>query len=164
MIELLKGLLVNIFVSATPVTAVAAQLKGGRVRSCIDKVEVTAGALATSTYTLGRLPMNAILMLASSIRIDDLASSGAPLLDVGLSPVGGNFPVNATALSASTITGATAGAYDLVLDIDNAGKQLWEILGLATNPGGEADVLVTITDAACNTGGTIVSETLYSVD
>ena len=164
MAESLKGSLVNTSVSATPSVAVAVQLKGGRVRNCVDKVEVTAAATAASTYALSRLPMNAVLTLASTIRIDDLASSGAPMLDIGLSPVGGNFTLNADILSDGVITAATAGTYDMLDDINKAGQQLWEILGLSSNPGGEADVLVTIVDAACNTGGTIVAEVLYAVD
>src|SRR5690606_6871592 len=62
-------------------------------------VEAAAAASAGSVYTMMRIPTNARIHNLSEMSWDDLASSGSPTLDIGFSPVDGNFTLNATALN-----------------------------------------------------------------
>jgi hypothetical protein len=118
-------------------------------------VEVTAAADAASVYTMMRLPMTARIHGTSRMAWDDLASSGAPTLDIGLRAVDGNITTDDDAIN-DGLDAATATVFSPVIkDIANWGKYLWEVAGLSANPGGFADVIVTIKDAATNTGGTI---------
>lgn len=126
-------------------------------------VEVAAAANANSQYTGPRIPMSARIHGASRVYFDDLASSGSPTLDFGLKAVDGNFTTDVDALNDGVDVAAAAGSAALIKDVANYGKQAWEFLGLSSNPGGFADVVITILDAATNTGGTVTLELSYSV-
>lgn len=125
-------------------------------------VEVTAAASAGSVYTMMRLPTNARIAGTSIISIDDLASTGAPTLDIGLAPVSGNLTADPDAIN-DGIDAATAGESRLVKDRANYGKRLWELAGLSSDPGGHFDLTVNLVDAAANTGGTVTVEVTYTV-
>ena len=127
-------------------------------------VEVAAAASAGSVYTMLRIPTAARISDLSRLRIDDLASTGAPLLDVGFAAVAGNITTDTTDLSASAITAATAGDYAIIQDTANAGKYAWEYTSATTDPGGFLDLIITITDAATNTGGTMTLSLVYTFD
>jgi len=126
-------------------------------------VEVTAAAEALSTYWMARLPMNARISHHSGVAWDDLASAGAPTLDFGLFAVGSNFTDDAVALS-NGLDAATASTFSrLVLDAADVGKYVWELAGEATNPGGYADIKVSLVDAAANDGGTLTMTLVYAM-
>lgn len=126
-------------------------------------VEVTAAAEANSTYWMARLPMNARISALSTAQWDDLASTGAPTLDYGLFAVGSNFTDDPNALS-ETHDAATANTgVAIVTDPASIGKFVWELAGESTNPGGYADIKVSLVDAAANTGGTISMVLVYSM-
>ena len=140
--------------------------EGGTLKSKIMTVEVTAAASATSTYFQGklRIPSTARLAGISKINLDDLASTGSPTLDAGLFAVNSNITSDDDALN-DGIDAASAGSVSLIKDISNYGKQAWEFVsGQTSDPQGELDVVITIKDAATNTGGTITVELFYIVD
>jgi len=125
-----------------------------------------ASPAQNSTHKFQRFDSNARLHSLSRIYWGDLASSGAPTLSVGLASVNNNFgaavPAALTsALDAATATPAGAG---LILDPANSGKMLWELAGLATDPGGQIDIYVTIIAAASNLTASITIDAVISVD
>ncbi len=127
-------------------------------------VEVAAAANANSVYTMVRIPTDARIHGLSRIAFDDLASSGSPTLDIGFKAVESNFTTDVDALNDGIDCFTAAGTANVVKDVANNGKKVWEFLGLTTDPGGFADVTITILDAAANTGGTISMTLVYSVD
>ncbi len=127
-------------------------------------IEVAAAASAGSVYTMIRVPVSARINGLSRVAWDDLASTGSPTIGLGFKPVGANFTANAAALTDSLDVAASASSAPVVKDIANYGKRVWELLGLSDNPGGFADVTITIAAAATNTGGTITLSLLYTVD
>lgn len=162
-VENVNGTLVMDGLKSTPQERADSSFSGGRVRAFIDKCTVDAAASANSTYTVARIPTNAVILGQSQLRIDDLASAGAPTLDIGFVAVDGNITDDDVALN-DGIDAATAGSYDVVGDIANLGKRVYEHLGLSEDPGGMVDVTVTLKDAAVNVGGDLVSELFVSID
>lgn len=128
-------------------------------------VEVTADASATSTYTMARLPMTARITNLSRLAHDDLASGGSPTFDIGLFAVGENFTSDDDALN-DGINVATSAASDVPVmkDPANIGKYVWELAGESSNPGGMADLKITLKDAACNSGGTVTLTLAYNAE
>lgn len=139
---------------------------GGRVRCWIETVEVGAADSATSTYAMARIPSNARILGMSMLHIDDLASAGAPTLDIGVFNVAGRARItNDVDALTDGITAATAGSYRVVKDIANYGKRLWEyVASQAEDPGGDLDIKVSLLDADVNTAGTITLELYYTLD
>lgn len=128
-------------------------------------VEVSAAASANSTYTMARLPMTARITNLSRLAHDDLASTGSPTFDIGLFPVGENFTADDDALN-DGIDVATAAGTDVpvIKNPANCGKYVWELAGESANPGGFADLKITLKDAACNSGGTVTLTLAYNAE
>jgi len=125
-------------------------------------VEVAAAASADSVYTFLRLPTNARIHGLSRVAFDDLASSGSPTLDFGFAAVSGNFTTDPDALNDGIDVATAASTANLIKDIANYGKLVWEIMGLSSDPGGFADLIGSLKDAAANTGGTVTLTAVYS--
>lgn len=128
-------------------------------------VEVPADSSANSVFTMARVPMNIRITNLSRLAADDLASTGSPTLDVGLFPVGTNFTADDDAIN-DGIDVAAAALTDTVVvkDPANIGKYVWELAGESSDPGGFADIKLTLKDAATNTGGTVTLTLAYVVD
>ena len=143
-------------------TGVKTMLGGNVVDST---VEVAAAATAGTEYRMMRLPLSARIHGLSEIRFDDLASSGSPTLDIGFAPVDGNFTKDVDALNDGIDCAAAAGSARMIKDHANYGKQVWEFISGATaETQGFADLIVTVLDAAVNTGGTVTTTVAYSID
>jgi len=138
----------------------------GKVRCWIETVEVGATDSADSTYSVARLPSNARILGASKIYSDDLASAGAPTMDIGVF----NLPGQATitddddainsGVDVATVTDAA-----FVSGIENFGNKLYEFVsGQAVDPKGNLDIKLTLKDAAVNVGGTVTVEIYYDLD
>jgi hypothetical protein len=127
-------------------------------------VSVAAAASAASVYTMYRLPTNARIHGWSRVAFDDLASTGSPTIDFGFKAVDENFTTNDAALNDGVDVATAAGTANLIKDHANYGKTVWEILGESSDPGGFADLTITIKDAATNTGGDVTLSLMYSVD
>lgn len=133
------------------------QYDHGRVRSITEKIEVSAAASDTSTYRLGRIKSNEVISINSKFYFDDLASTGAPTMDVGLEGSQITNDVDALATGADV---TSAGSVIIgPVGIEDIGKMAWEYVnGLTEDPGGYFDIVVTLDDADVNTGGTIAIE------
>lgn len=128
-------------------------------------VAAAAGADAASAYTMFRIPSNARIHGLSEVAFDDLASTGSPTLDFGLKAVDGNITTDDDALNDGVDCAAAAGTARLVKDHASYGKMAWEyVSGQSSDPGGMLDVVVTIKDAAVNTGGDITATLVYSTN
>lgn len=130
-------------------------------------VEVGSSDSANSTYTFFRIPTKARISMLSTIRWDDLASTGSPTLDIGLAAVNSNVTSDPDALNDGLDAAAsgTPNAGYVIKDIANAGKKAWEFVnGVTSDPGGDLDVYVSLLDAAVNVGGTISLTLVYSLD
>lgn len=125
-------------------------------------VEVSAAASAGSVYRMLRLPSGARIMGTSIISIDDLASAGAPTLDIGVAPVSGSLAAADPDAINDGIDAATAGESKVIKDRANYGKRLWELAGASADPEGMIDLTVNLVDAAANVGGTITVEVTYT--
>lgn len=127
-------------------------------------VEVAADASAASVYTFARIPTYARISNLSEISLDDLASTGSPTVDFGFKAVDGNITTDDDAINDGIDAATAAVGTKLIKDHANAGKMVWEILGLSADPGGLVDVTGTIKDAATNTGGTVTLTLVYSTN
>jgi hypothetical protein len=151
--------------AAVPRVQPGAGLAGGVVRVWSETVEVGAADSDTSTYSIALLPSNARILGRSFFSIDDLASAGAPTLDIGCYPVStGDFTADVDALN-NGATLATAGNYDLIGERANYGKRLWEhISGVTVDPGCDIYIKGVMDDADVNVGGTMTFEIYYTLD
>lgn len=116
----------------------------------IATIEVPASASGT-TIDLGRIPSNARVMSSSRLFWDDMATSGSPTLSVGLRPVNNNSATTLetafnSALALSAVSTVNVGSL-LIGDPSKIGQRAWEILGLASDPGGLLNVYATIKGA-----------------
>ena len=138
----------------------------GAVRNWTETVVVGAADSATSTYAVARLPSNARLLGASRIYTDDLASAGAPTLDIGVFNLEGQSTITDdddainNGIDAATVTDAA-----FVSGIERYGKKLYEfVAGQTEDPKGDLDITLTLKDADVNVGGTITVEIFYTLD
>ena len=134
----------------------------------VRTIELAPSASGTVVDFKLRIPSSARIDLASSIMYDDLATSGAPTLDLGLYAVDGNITSDDDALN-DGLTLTTALTYatraPVIKDFANAGKQAWEyVSGVTADPGGFFDVKGVIRDAATitNTGSITLDMKLYN--
>lgn len=139
----------------------------GRVVNLCSTQEV-APAESGTTISFGKIPSNARILGCSRVYYDDLATSGAPTLDIGLYSVNGNITSDADALT-DGLTLATAVTYATALglpkDFANAGKPAYLFVsGQTTDPGGVLEVKGIIVDAPTLTNtGTITVDLYYTV-
>lgn len=137
--------------------------QGGKLRVYTDTVEVGSADSATSTYTMARIPSNARILGLSKMYWDDLASAGAPTLDIGLFAVNSNITSDADALNDGLDAATASTGSPVIKDIANYGKMAWEyVAGQTVDPGGMLDVKVSLLDAAVNVGGTLTLELVTS--
>lgn len=111
-----------------------------------------------------RIPTRARIHGISEIAFDDLASTGAPTIDIGLKAVDDNVTTNDAVLNDGIDVATAAGTARVIKDHANYGKRAWELHGESADPEGFLDVIVTTKDAAANTGGTVTMTLVYSID
>lgn len=99
---------------------------------------VPASTVVGHEIVFARVPTSCRINGTSRLFNDALGASVT--LSLGFKPVGGNFTLSGTALAAATAV-ATAGSFTVPGDHANAGRFVWELLGLASDPGGFADVI-----------------------
>lgn len=127
-------------------------------------VEVAAAAASGTEYVFFRIPTRARIHGISEIAFDDLASTGAPTIDIGLKAVDDNVTTNDAVLNDGIDVATAAGTARVIKDHANYGKRAWELHGESADPEGFLDVIVTTKDAAANTGGTVTMTLVYSID
>lgn len=163
----LKGSRIMTGLTADPVVLADPGEGGGRVHYWCETVEVGSADSQNSTYLLAKLPSNARIVAGPSKAYwDDLASTGAPTLDIGIFPVRtGDFTSDDDALRADLDVATAGTGASLVADIANYGKRLWEFInGQTTDPKCDCYIYGTLKDAAVNVGGTLTVEIFYTVD
>jgi hypothetical protein len=152
-----SGLITN--ADASPPVDNPAYQSHGRLRSAVATVEAVTSDSIASTYRMIRVwsgwRMDDLLLFA-----DDIGTTGAA--DVGLyrvaadggAVVDADFFASAQALSSGPYNNVSVIRESGVVDIANAGKRLWEQLGLTADPLVWYDITLTLTGAA-DGGGTI---------
>lgn len=122
-------------------------------------IELAASASGTVVDFNLRVPTNARIDMSSRIYFDDLATSGSPTMQLGFYGVDGNTATSMVSALATSLTISSASATNAPIqvpaDYADAGKRLWEVAGLATDPGGFFDVKGVVKSAATTTTGTI---------
>ena len=162
----LNGSLIMTGLAADPVVFGSPGIGNGAVRSWVETVEVGAADSDTSTYLMARLPSNARILGLSRIHTDDLASAGAPTLDIGVFNRTGKTDItdDPDALN-DGIDAATVTDVAVVKDIVNNGIRLWEHVASQTeDPDVDLDIKISLVDADVNVGGTITLELYYTLD
>lgn len=151
-------------------TLTAQKVHGGRLRESIGVIEAVSGDSIASIYRLVRvdsgdridrvlLSCDAITTCAGDIGVYDITSVNAgAVIDVDFFASAQSL---ATALVHTDVTHeadpADAGAGYGLADVE---KPLWQALGLASDPGKQYDIAVTLT-AAAGSAGTIGLKVIY---
>lgn len=126
-------------------------------------IEVTAAASVSSTYKIARVPSGARLASSGRLYWDDMATSGSPVMDVGMS--GESFTLDDNVLNDGLdLATANVIGIPIIKDKANYGKRLWEIAGLAADPREIWTLQAEIKGAAVIAGGTLTAEVVYSTD
>jgi hypothetical protein len=147
---------------ASSQTVNALKIDGGRIRGRVGTVEAANGDSIGSTYRVARvksgdrisrvlLSCDAITTCAGDVGIYDIASVNSGAV------VDADFFASAQSLAAALVNSditheadaADAGAGFGLADVE---KPLWQALGLASDPGKQYDVVVTLTAAAASAG------------
>lgn len=113
-----------------------------------------AAAPVNDTISLGKFGSNAFLdPECCMIRHDDLGATTT--LDIGREAIGALAAAPQALITAQDVSTA-AGSFSLFksVPINNYFKPLWQVLGLASDPGGEIELIATIKSSAAT--GTVV--------
>lgn len=142
---------------------------GGKVHYWCETVETSATEddSVSSTYELARIPSNARIIGKSTVYWDDLATAGAPTIDIGLYNVGSRTDIteDPDALNDGLDVATAAGSASVVKDIANYGKRAWEYVnGQTVDPKCTLSVKAKLQDAAITEAGTITLELFYTTD
>lgn len=152
---------------ASPAVLNNPRANGGFVRSFCETVETANGDSIASVYRFFRVRSNARphdLKLYS----DDIGTTTIADFGVYRTAADGGAVVDADLFSSavSLKDGALNGTDILhesgVIDVAEATQELWQLLGLSTDPGIDYDVCATLT-AAADAAGTITLKGLFSV-
>lgn len=157
----------NAVVRRTAADAVVGQGEAGNLKVITATRSVTART-ANNTMRMVRLPSRARMHGLSRVHWDDLASAGAPTLDIGVGPVGdvnNVITADADALNDGLDLATAAGTALMIKDHANYGRQLWEyVAGLTSDPGGLLDIYVSFVDANTNATGDVTLEVAFTID
>ena len=133
------------------------RVDGGFERIEVATVAITSGDTTASTYRMFRVPSNAVM---TDLRIYSPDIGTTTIADIGLyrtakdggAVVDANFFADALSLKDGALNGVDVLHEAAVFTIDNSGKELWEALGLTSDPAVFYDVALTLTAAADATG------------
>lgn len=140
--------------------------KGDAGNSKVIEVSHTipSGTTAASTFKLCRIPSDARISGQSFVAWDDMDDSNDMMLDFGLASVNSNITSDADAFNNGLDT-SSAGTAQLIADHANYGKKAWSFVnGQTTDPGGELDVYVTVTDHNTTKAGDVTLSLVYTMD
>ncbi len=142
---------------AVPAVLNSPRVDGGYERVEIATVAITSGDNTASTYRMFRLPSNAVV---SDLRIYSPDIGTTTIADIGLyrtAKDGGavqdaDFFASALSLKDGALNGVDVLHEAAVFTIANSGKELWDALGLTSDPSVFYDVALTLTADADATG------------
>ena len=129
------------------------RVDGGFERIEVATVAITSGDDIASTYRMFRVPSNAVM---TDLRIYSPDIGTTTISDIGLyrtAKDGGavqdaDFFASALSLKDGALNGADVLHEAAVFTIANSGKELWDALGLTSDPSVFYDVAFTLTAAA----------------
>lgn len=136
--------------------------ESGSVKNLCATVELAASASA-DTVTFGVIPSNARILPSSRLYNDDLATSGSPTLDVGLT--GDQITDDDDAIGNGFALSTAGDGVTVISDIANAGLPAWDFVNAQTeDPQGNLTVVGTVRDAATTATGTVTLDLYYTMD
>lgn len=141
-------------------------LSEANVQQTIAQIAATTGKTVGSTYRMLEVPSNARVS-SVAIQCDALGTSTAADVGVYRNTKDGGAVVSA-AFFASAVDLSSALAETAITNesgtntIAKQNKQLWDAVGLTSDPGGTLDIVITTT-ATVNTGGNIGLKVAYVV-
>ena len=146
----------------TNADALPAVLNSPRVDGGFERIEVATAAITDtdsigSTYRMFRVPSNAVV---TDLRIYSPDIGTTTISDIGLyrtakdggAVVDADFFASALSLKDGALNGTDVLHESAVFSIANSGKELWDALGLTSDPSVFYDVAFTLTAAADATG------------
>jgi hypothetical protein len=133
------------------------RVDGGFERIEVATAAITSGDSIDSTYRMFRVPSNAVM---TDLRIYSPDIGTTTISDIGLyrtakdggAVVDADFFASALSLKDGAINGTDVLHESAVFSIANSGKELWDALGLTSDPSVFYDVAFTLTAAADATG------------
>jgi len=142
---------------ATPAVLNSPRVDGGFERIEVATAAITSGDSIDSTYRMFRVPSNAVM---TDLRIYSPDIGTTTISDIGLyrtakdggAVVDADFFASALSLKDGAINGTDVLHESAVFSIANSGKELWDALGLTSDPSVFYDVAFTLTAAADATG------------
>jgi hypothetical protein len=142
---------------ATPAVLNNPRVDGGYERIEVSTVAITSGDTTASTYRMFRVPSNAVM---TDLRIYSPDIGTTTIADIGLyrtAKDGGavqdaDFFASALSLKDGALNGVDVLHEAAVFTIANSGKELWDALGLTSDPSVFYDVALTLTGDADATG------------
>lgn len=142
---------------AVPVVLNNPRVDGGFERIEVATIAITSGDNTASTYRMFRLPSNAVV---TDLRIYSPDIGTTTVADIGLyrtAKDGGavqdaDFFASALSLKDGALNGVDVLHEAAVFTIANSGKELWDALGLTSDPSVFYDVALTLTADADATG------------
>jgi hypothetical protein len=141
------------------------KVKAERAATILDSTySVPASTTVGHEIVFARVPTSARIHGLSRVYNDALGASVT--MSVGFKPVSANFTASTTALTTAFAV-ATANVIGVLpfADHTSAGRMVWELLGLSTDPGGFADVCGYTAGATTTASAQDVTLSLvYSVD
>jgi hypothetical protein len=129
------------------------RVDGGFERVSVATAAITSGDSVASTYRMFRVPSNAVMTdlriyapdigttTISDIGLYDTAAAGGAVVDA-------DFFASALSLKDGALNGTDVLHEAAVFTIANSGKELWDALGLTSDPHKFYDVALTLTGAA----------------
>lgn len=141
---------------ASPRVVNNSRITNGDVRHARDVATITNGDSAASKYIMFSMPSRAVPI---SVRISAPDIGTTTTADIGLyrNTADGGAVVDADFFTAAKVlnAGAIAKSESLngnVVSLTNSLKPLWDLLGLASDPSIDYDVVLTLVGAADGTG------------
>ena len=140
---------------ATPVVFNSPRVDGGPERVAVATADITSGDSIASTYRMFRVPSNAVM---TDLKIYSPDIGTTTIADIGLYAADGgavvdaDFFASALSLKDGALNGTDVLHEAAVFTIANSGKELWDALGLTSDPSVFYDVTLTLTGAADATG------------
>ena len=152
-VEVKSTLITN--ADATPVVLNSPRVDGAFERVKVSTVAITSGDSVASIYRMFRVPSNAVVtdlkIYAPDIGTTTIADIGLYAADGG-AVVDADFFASAVSLKDGALNGVDVLHESAVFSIANSGKELWDALGLTSDPSVSYDVALTLTAAADATG------------
>lgn len=142
---------------AVPVEMQKASLSGGNVKCAVGTAVVTNGDSIASTFRMCRVPSNCVPLVAF-VGCDAITSAAADLgvyrtAKDGGAVVDADAFASALSIASALTTAITNQVHESGVDgVEDAEKELWEILGLTADPNVQYDITFTLTAAATATG------------